>query len=72
MDQPDQFIIGELFELTEPSALLTALDEYEGPEFERALSRALTANGRSTECWIYWYIGPEAGRLIASGEWLKR
>ena len=65
--QPNESILGEIFYLAEPGTLLAALDEYEGPEFQRAIVTAGTL-----ECWIYWYIGPDAGRLIASGDWLQR
>ncbi len=66
-EQPDESILGEVFHLAEPGVVLAALDEYEGPEFERAV---VTAG--PLECWIYWYVGPAAGRLIASGDWLER
>jgi gamma-glutamylcyclotransferase (GGCT)/AIG2-like uncharacterized protein YtfP len=62
-DQPDQWIHGEVFSVD--NALLTALDEYEGAEFERAMVPAIG-------CWIYWYVGSAPGRLIASGDWLTR
>ena len=65
--QPHESILGEIFHLAEPGTLLEPLDDYEGPEFERAMATAGTL-----ECWIYWYIGPEAGRLIASGDWFQR
>jgi gamma-glutamylcyclotransferase (GGCT)/AIG2-like uncharacterized protein YtfP len=62
-NQPDQWIQGEIFSVD--SALLTALDEYEGPEFERAMAPTI-------DCWIYWYVGSAPGRLIASGDWSRR
>lgn len=62
-DRPNEWIVGEVFYLDEPGAVLGALDEYEGPEFERALVNSY---------WIYWYVGSEPGRLIASGDWFKR
>ena len=66
-EQPNESILGEMFYLAEPGVVLTALDEYEGPEFARAVVTVGTL-----ECWIYWYVGPAAGRVIASGDWLKR
>jgi gamma-glutamylcyclotransferase (GGCT)/AIG2-like uncharacterized protein YtfP len=60
-------IIGEIFHLLEPAAALAELDEYEGPEFARAV---IAANG--IECWIYWYVGPDPGRPIPSGDWFQR
>jgi gamma-glutamylcyclotransferase (GGCT)/AIG2-like uncharacterized protein YtfP len=62
-DQPNEWIVGEVFHLDEPAAVLGALDEYEGPEFERAILDTF---------WIYWYVGSAPGRLIASGDWFQR
>ncbi len=63
----DHWIHGEVHRLDDPE-LLTLLDEYEGPEYERAM---VSVAGME-ECWIYWYIGPETGRLIESGDWFQR
>jgi gamma-glutamylcyclotransferase (GGCT)/AIG2-like uncharacterized protein YtfP len=63
-NQPDESIAGEVYRLRAPAQLLATLDEYEGPDFERAIVSA-----GAIECWIYWYVGPDAGRLIPSGEW---
>jgi gamma-glutamylcyclotransferase (GGCT)/AIG2-like uncharacterized protein YtfP len=27
---------------------------------------------QTIDCWVYWYVGPVTGRLIVSGDWLKR
>jgi gamma-glutamylcyclotransferase (GGCT)/AIG2-like uncharacterized protein YtfP len=67
-DQPNEWILGEVFYLDVPGPVLTVLDDYEGVEFQRAM---VTSRG-AVECWIYWYVGSEAGRLIASGDWFKR
>lgn len=67
-DQRNQWILGEIFYLAEPAAILAALDDYEGAEFERATVSTTDA----LDCWIYWYVGPEMGRLIASGDWFNR
>ena len=61
--------LGEVFCLDEPGTLLAALDEYEGAEFERAMR---VARPDALDCWIYWYVGPAAGRPIASGDWFSR
>ena len=66
-DQSDGWVQGEVYRLSD-TEVLTLLDEYEGPEFER--SRVSVAGIQ--ECWIYWYVGPATGRLIVSGDWLKR
>ena len=67
-DQLNEWVLGEIFYLEEPDAVLAALDEYEGPEFERAM----VSTAGTMECWIYWYIGDATGRLIVSGDWLRR
>jgi gamma-glutamylcyclotransferase (GGCT)/AIG2-like uncharacterized protein YtfP len=66
-EQGDHWIHGEVHWAADPE-LLTLLDDYEGPEFERAI---VSVTGVQ-ECWIYWYVGPETGRLIASGDWFQR
>jgi gamma-glutamylcyclotransferase (GGCT)/AIG2-like uncharacterized protein YtfP len=63
-------VVGEIFQIDEP--LLAALDEYEGPEFERAIVSAQMDDGRVTNCWIYWYVGTATGHLISTGDWLLR
>jgi gamma-glutamylcyclotransferase (GGCT)/AIG2-like uncharacterized protein YtfP len=63
----DRWIHGEVHRVDDPE-LLTLLDEYEGPEYERAM---VSVTGIQ-ECWIYWYVGAETGRLIVSGDWLNR
>jgi gamma-glutamylcyclotransferase (GGCT)/AIG2-like uncharacterized protein YtfP len=65
---PNESILGEIFCLAEPGTLLAALDEYEGPEFERAMVSTTDA----LDCWIYWYVGSDAGCPIASGDWFNR
>jgi len=61
------FVRGEIFRLENPASILAELDRYEGPEYERAV---IAANG--LDCWIYWYVGPAAGRAIPSGDWFQR
>jgi gamma-glutamylcyclotransferase (GGCT)/AIG2-like uncharacterized protein YtfP len=65
----NESLVGEIFHIDE--SLLAALDDYEGSEFERATVPATLDDGRSIDCWIYWYVGSAPGRLIASGDWLK-
>jgi gamma-glutamylcyclotransferase (GGCT)/AIG2-like uncharacterized protein YtfP len=65
-DQPDHWVHGEIHRLEDPS-LLRSLDEYEGQEYERAMVSTTV----SLDCWIYWYVGNEAGRLIESGDWFQ-
>ena len=70
-DQPAESVLGEIFYLNNPGALLAVLDEYEGPEFERSLVSATHHQGHAMNCWIYWYVGSAPGRLIPSGDWLN-
>jgi gamma-glutamylcyclotransferase (GGCT)/AIG2-like uncharacterized protein YtfP len=63
--QPNEWIFGEIFQLDETGAVLGALDEYEGPEYERAMVSATHHQGHLIDCWIYWYVGDTPGRLIA-------
>jgi gamma-glutamylcyclotransferase (GGCT)/AIG2-like uncharacterized protein YtfP len=62
-------VVGEIFHIDE--SLLAALDDYEGSEYERAVVSATLDDGRTIDCWIYWYVGTTPGRLIASGDWLN-
>jgi gamma-glutamylcyclotransferase (GGCT)/AIG2-like uncharacterized protein YtfP len=61
------WIHGEIFQLHDPAAILGELDGYEGSEYARA-----TVAAKGIECWIYWYVGPEPGRLIPTGDWFRR
>jgi gamma-glutamylcyclotransferase (GGCT)/AIG2-like uncharacterized protein YtfP len=67
-DQASETVLGEIFYLEDPGAILAALDAYEGAEFERAM----VTTGGLVACWIYWYVGPEPGRPITSGDWFQR
>jgi gamma-glutamylcyclotransferase (GGCT)/AIG2-like uncharacterized protein YtfP len=69
-DQPEQWVHGEVHLLQEPS-LLASLDEYEGSDFKRGMALAHLQE-QTIDCWVYWYVGPVTGRLIVSGDWLKR
>ena len=69
-DQADCWVEGEIWQLDD-SQLLPLLDDYEGSEFERAIA-PVQAGNTFLDCSLYWYIGPPTGRLIASGNWLKR
>lgn len=58
--EPAAEVRGELYRLSDPEATLKALDEYEGPEFERVI-----LNG----AWIYRYKNsPPADSRISSGD----
>jgi gamma-glutamylcyclotransferase (GGCT)/AIG2-like uncharacterized protein YtfP len=62
------WIKGEVWRVDDPG-LLFSLDDYEGAEYERAITPAQLEDGRTIDCWIYWYVGPATGRPVASGDW---
>lgn len=64
-------VLGEVYELKDPLPTLAALDEYEGPGYERRLVPVLFKDqGFEIECWAWAWTGPvdEASR-IAAGRW---
>lgn len=65
-------VTGELFEVDD--TILAALDDYEGPEYRRVLTRATFCGescGNSCEAWVWeWRGGIDEARWIASGDWL--
>jgi gamma-glutamylcyclotransferase (GGCT)/AIG2-like uncharacterized protein YtfP len=71
-DHSNEWILGEVFRLDDPGKLLAALDDYEGSEFERVIVPVHLDDGRSIDCWIYWYVGAAPGRLVASGDWFLK
>jgi gamma-glutamylcyclotransferase (GGCT)/AIG2-like uncharacterized protein YtfP len=70
--QSSEKILGDAFYLKESGAVLGALDDYEGPEFERTMLNIGGHGHGVSSFWIYWYVGSVPGRLIPSGDWLKR
>jgi gamma-glutamylcyclotransferase (GGCT)/AIG2-like uncharacterized protein YtfP len=59
--EPAGEVQGELYRLSQPAATLKALDEYEGPEFERVIIKG---------AWIYQYKEhkeplPESSRIVS-------
>lgn len=56
--EPAGVVHGELYRLNKPGATLKALDEYEGPEYERVI-----ING----AWIFQYKEPlpESSRIVS-------
>lgn len=71
---------GEVYELTEPGPVLSALDEIEGytpddPDrslYTRASVPAVLEDGRIVDVWVYFYNAPLGqAPLIASGDYLQ-
>jgi len=62
--EPVGEVYGEMYRLSDPEATLKALDEYEGPEFDRVM-----INGS----WIYQFRSepPENSRIV-SGDFMWR
>src|SRR5262249_22639893 len=52
-DKPGEWVQGEVFHLAEPSRILRVLDEYEGPEWKRSITRVRLDRGRWLEAWVY-------------------
>ena len=71
---------GEVFEITDPPAVLAALDRIEGhrpaePErslYNRVRVSATLDDGRTEEVWVYFYNAP-LGRAqrITSGDYIE-
>jgi gamma-glutamylcyclotransferase (GGCT)/AIG2-like uncharacterized protein YtfP len=76
----DSRVWGEVHEATDPSAVLSVLDEIEGyranePErslYTRVLTDVTLENGRTQKAWVYFYNAP-LGRAqrIESGDYLE-
>jgi gamma-glutamylcyclotransferase (GGCT)/AIG2-like uncharacterized protein YtfP len=72
----DDWVQGDLYELTDPEPTLADLDRYEidaSALFERSLVPAVRDTQEQVSAWVYFYRGEvrEAQR-IASGDYLRR
>ena len=80
-DGVEEWVRGEVHLLSDPSALLPVLDDYEGCgaqnkppfEFKRVVAEAILSDGRRVRCWVYVYghasrISEE--RRIVSGDFM--
>ena len=66
----EDWVRGEVYKMDDFTALKEVLDEYEGADFERAITSVKLDDGGTVECWVYWYVARKPGRLIESGDWL--
>jgi len=67
-----EWIHGELYTMEDPRWILEALDNYEGPSFERVQIEVQRDSGPAVEAWVYLYRGPiTAAARIRSGDWLR-
>lgn len=61
---------GEIYQINDTP--LSALDEYEGDQYQRVVTTATDAQGQEHEVWIWEWIDPiEALQPIPSGDWLE-
>ena len=77
---PEGVVWGEVYEMTEPDAVLVALDDIEGyrpddPDktlYSRSHADVTMPDGTSERAWVYFYNAP-LGRAprIASGDYLE-
>jgi gamma-glutamylcyclotransferase (GGCT)/AIG2-like uncharacterized protein YtfP len=80
-DGTEEWVRGEVHRLSDPSALLPVLDDYEGCgtqnqppfEFERVVAEATLSDGRQIRCWVYVYAHTSCvteEMRIASGDFM--
>jgi gamma-glutamylcyclotransferase (GGCT)/AIG2-like uncharacterized protein YtfP len=71
----DDWVQGDLYELTDPDATLPRLDRYEigaSALFERCLVPVSRGPGGELSAWVYYYRGKvNDGQRIASGDYLR-
>ena len=73
-----EYVVGEIYRLLEPEAVLAALDDYEEAgesyaeprEYRRDRVMVKLEDGKEMVAWCYLYNRPTAGlRLIPGGDW---
>jgi len=73
-------VVGELYRLPRPEAVLPVLDRYEGctdqgdpgAEYRRERQPVIREDGTAVTAWIYLYNRPtDNARLIAGGDYLR-
>lgn len=70
-NEPHGTVHGELWRLRDPEATLSALDEYESFDYQRAIVPVI--EGSVSEAWIYVYIGDvQDDRRILTGDFPAR
>jgi gamma-glutamylcyclotransferase (GGCT)/AIG2-like uncharacterized protein YtfP len=76
---PEAIVQGEVYEVADTPAVLSALDEIEGYQptdhdrslYVRAQAPVTLADGTSEPAWVYFYNAPLGGaQRIASGDYL--
>lgn len=78
--QPQDYVLGELYKMTNAESVLTALDVYEEcalessepHEFKRRQVPIILHNGSTVSAWIYLYNLPVGdATLIQSGDYIQ-
>jgi gamma-glutamylcyclotransferase (GGCT)/AIG2-like uncharacterized protein YtfP len=72
----DEWVQGDLYELTDPEATLADLDRYEidaSARFERCQVPVVRDSQEQLTAWVYFYRGEvREEQRIASGDYLRR
>jgi len=68
---PDEWVVGEVYQLRHGAPTLATLDQYEGAEFTRVTATVFPETGEPLAAWVYVYNRPvtEAQRIL-SGDYL--
>jgi len=78
---PDEQVLGEVYQLLQPEKILPQLDKYEEcgadfpepQEYRRELQPVRLENGDSLTAWVYLYNRSTVGlELILSGDFMQR
>ena len=59
----------QLFALRDPATALPVIDDYEGPEYERAVLHLSAATCSPTRFWVYTWIASTAGLSRLPSGW---
>jgi gamma-glutamylcyclotransferase (GGCT)/AIG2-like uncharacterized protein YtfP len=70
-NQAGEWVRGELYSVEDPRWILSALDGYEGPQYERVQLEVELDSGGRIEAWVYLFRGMPRGARIPSGDWLR-
>jgi gamma-glutamylcyclotransferase (GGCT)/AIG2-like uncharacterized protein YtfP len=66
-----EWVRGEVYSVQDPRWILSALDDYEGPNFERVKLDVQLDSGQRVSAWIYLYRGRPPAARIRSGDWFR-
>src|SRR5580692_11015727 len=70
-NQVGEWIRGEPYNVEDPRWILSALDGYEGLQYERVKLEVQLDSGGQIEAWVYLFRGMPHGTRIPSGDWLR-